>query len=73
MVGAHNDPLGPKPAPPLTRGSSVDGHRVLMGLLLLLIGVASIAGVAVAAASGQPTVAIIIALVAGAFFFGLTA
>ena len=69
MVGANEDPIGePHPAPPITRGSSVDGHRVLLGLLLVLIGISAIVGVVVAAVSGQGTVALIIALFAAAFF-----
>lgn len=39
-----------------------------MGLLLLLIAVASITGVVFALSSGQPTVAFIIGLIAVAFF-----
>jgi hypothetical protein len=69
MVGANEDSLGePKPAPPITRGSSIDGHRMLLGFLLIVIAISAIVGVVVAAMSGQPTVALIIALFAGAFF-----
>ena len=69
MVGANEDsPAKPKPAPPITRHSSIDGHRLLLGLLLLLIAISAIVGVVVAAASGQGTVALVIALFAGAFF-----
>jgi hypothetical protein len=69
MVGANEDSPGkPHPAPPLAHHSSIDGHRVLLGLLLLLIGIAAIVGVVVAAMSGQGTVALIIALLAAAFF-----
>jgi len=39
-----------------------------MGIVLLLIAVASIAGIAVALSSGQPGVAFIIGLVSVAFF-----
>jgi hypothetical protein len=68
MVGANEDSIEePKPAPPIP-SSSIDGHRLLLGLLLLLIGISAIVGVVVAAASGQGTVALIIALFAGAFF-----
>jgi hypothetical protein len=41
---------------------------VLLGLLLVLIGISAIAGIVFAAVSGQGTVALIIALFAGAFF-----
>ena len=69
MVGANEDPIGePKPAPPITRHSSIDGHRLLLGFLLVLIGICAIVGVVVAAMSGQGTIALIIALFAAAFF-----
>jgi hypothetical protein len=68
MVGANEDSIGePKPAPPIPRGS-LDGHHLLLGFLLVLIGIAAIVGVVVAAVSGQGTVALIIALFAAAFF-----
>ena len=69
MVGANEDSIGePRPAPRITPHSSVDGHRVLLGLLLLVIAISAIVGTVVAAVSGQGTVALIIALFAGAFF-----
>jgi hypothetical protein len=69
MVGANEDPIGErKPVPPLARHSSIDGHRLLLGFLLVLIGISAIVGVVVAAMSGQGTIALIIALFAGAFF-----
>jgi hypothetical protein len=69
MVGANEDSNGePKPARPILPSSSIDGHRVLLGVLLLVIGIAAIVGVVVAATSGQPTVALIIGLFAAAFF-----
>jgi hypothetical protein len=69
MLGANEDSIGePKPAPRITPHSPVDGHRVLLGLLLVLIGISAIVGVVVAAVSGQGTIALIIALFAGAFF-----
>jgi hypothetical protein len=69
MVGANEDSIGePKPARPITRGSSVDGHRVLLGVLLVLIAISAIVGVVFAAVSGQGTIALIIALFAAAFF-----
>jgi hypothetical protein len=69
MVGANEDPNGePKPAPPITPHSSIDGHRLLLGFLLVLIGISALVGVVVAAMSGQGTIALIIALFAAAFF-----
>ena len=69
MVGANEDSPGkPQPAPPITRHSSIDGHHLLLGFLLFLIGISAIVGVVVAAASGQGTIALIIALFAAAFF-----
>jgi hypothetical protein len=69
MFGANEDSTGkPKPAPPITRGSFIDGHHLLLGFLLVLIGISAIVGIVVAAVSGQGTVALIIALFAGAFF-----
>ena len=69
MVGANEDSPGePKPAPPITPHPSIDGHRLLLGFLLVLIGICAIVGVVVAAMSGQGTIALIIALFAAAFF-----
>jgi hypothetical protein len=42
--------------------------RWAVGALLVLVGIAAIVGVVVAAVSGQPTIALVIALFAGAFF-----
>jgi uncharacterized membrane protein len=53
---------------PPAAGGSINGTRLLMALLLLAIAVGAIMGVVVALSSGQPTVALIIGLVAGAFF-----
>jgi hypothetical protein len=69
MIGANKDPLGePRPVRRVTPSSSVSGHHVLLGVLLVLIGIAAIAGIVFAAVSGQGTIALIIALFAGAFF-----
>jgi hypothetical protein len=69
MVGASEDSIGePKPVRPITPHASVDGHRVLLGVLLVLIGISAIAGVVFAAVSGQGTIALVIALFAAAFF-----
>jgi hypothetical protein len=69
MVGANEDSIGePKSVRPVHPSSAVHGHRVLLGVLLVLIGIAAIVGVVFAAVSGQGTIALIIALFAGAFF-----
>jgi uncharacterized membrane protein len=59
---------GQRRALPPAAGGSINGMRVLMGLMLLVILVGAITGVVVALSSGQPTVAIIIGLIAAAFF-----
>ena len=64
MLGPDNAKL----APPRAGGGSINGMRVLLGLLLLVIAVGAITGVVVALSSGQQTVALIIGLVAAAFF-----
>ena len=48
--------------------AAINGMRVMMGILLVLIALAVITGVAVAMTSGQPTVAFVIGLVGVAFF-----
>lgn len=53
---------------PSAAHGSVSGHKVLMGILLLLIAIAAISGVAFALSTGQPTVAFVVGLVAVAFF-----
>jgi hypothetical protein len=69
MIGANKDSLGePRPVRPVHPSSAVHGHRVLLGVLLVLIAIAAIAGIVLAAVSGQVTIALIIALFAGAFF-----
>jgi hypothetical protein len=69
MAGANEDPIGkPHPVRPAPHSSSLDGHRVLLGVLLVLIAIAAISGIVFAAVSGQGTIALIIALFAGAFF-----
>ena len=69
MRGPDNGKLGqPRTAMPPAAGGSINGMRVVMALLLLAIAVGAIMGVVVALSSGQPTVALIIGLVAAAFF-----
>jgi hypothetical protein len=70
MVDPKNNGLGhpPRVAPaPVVHGSSVLLHW-LLGIVLFLIAVGSIVGVVVTMRMGEPTVAIIIALFAAAFF-----
>jgi Flp pilus assembly protein TadB len=68
MGGVDDDPMGlPHPARP-PAGRPPANNRWVLGTLLLLIGIAAVVGVVVAAVSGQPTVALVIALVAAAFF-----
>ncbi len=67
MIGAGGEPIGqPRPPRPLVSRSAEIRWR--LGALLVLIGIAAIVGVVVTAVSGQPTIALIIALFAGAFF-----
>ena len=69
MIGPSNGSLGPSPrALPRAAGGSINGMRVLLGLVLFVLAVAAIMGVVVALASGQQTVALIIGLLAAAFF-----
>jgi hypothetical protein len=69
MVAPQNSPLGStRPALPRAAGGSINGMRVLMGILLFVIAIGAIMGVVVALSSGQPTIALIVGLVAAAFF-----
>ena len=68
MRAPHEGPLRQPRSLPHAAGGSINGMRVLMGLMLLVILVGAITGVVVALSSGQPTVAIIIGLIAAAFF-----
>lgn len=66
---APQKPLGTRrSALPPAAGGSINGMKVLLGLLLLLILAGAVTGVLVALSSGQPQVAVIIGLVAAAFF-----
>jgi hypothetical protein len=68
MLGAH-DGMAEQPhvVPPRAATPHAD-HRWLVGTLLLVIAVSAIVGVVVATAMGQTTAAIIVGLVAAAFF-----
>jgi hypothetical protein len=69
MVAPQNGPLGKsRNALPHAAGGSINGMRVLLALILLVILVGAIIGIVVALSSGQWQVAMIIGLVAGAFF-----
>jgi hypothetical protein len=69
MMGANKDSIGePRLVRPVHPSSAVHGHRVMLGVLLVLIFIAAVVGVVFAAVSGQGTIALIIALFAGAFF-----
>jgi hypothetical protein len=68
MVGVNGHEVGqPQPARPLPRRSTSNTH-CLLGTLLALIAISAIVGIVVTASMGQTTVALIIALFAGAFF-----
>lgn len=69
MIGPENGKPGQSRTamPPAAHGS-INGMRVLLGILLFVIAVGAVMGVVVALSSGQPTVALIIGLVAAAFF-----
>jgi len=70
MDGVQDDSVGhPKTIARSAAGSSFD-TRWLMAFLLWAIGISAIVGVVVATSMGQPTVALIIGLVAGAFIAG---
>lgn len=69
MLGSHDSRVEPvRTNLPSAAHGSVNGHKVLMGILLLLIAVAAISGVAFALSTGQPTIAFVIGLIAVAFF-----
>jgi hypothetical protein len=68
MAGINDHELGqPQPAQPLARRSTHHSHW-LLGTLLFVIAISAIVGIVVTASMGQTTVALIIALFAGAFF-----
>jgi hypothetical protein len=68
MIGAGDEPTVQRHPPrPLVSRPSAEIRWAVVALLVLL-GIAAIIGVVVAAVSGQPTIALIIALFAGAFF-----
>ena len=69
MVTTQSSKLGQsRNGLPPAAGGSINGMRVLLGILLFVILVGAIMGVVVALSSGQPQVAVIIGLIAAAFF-----
>lgn len=69
MIGPNDGTLAQsRSSMPRAAGGSINGMRLLLGLVLFVIAVAAIMGVVVALSTGQPTVALIIGLVAAAFF-----
>jgi hypothetical protein len=69
MIGSQDHIIGKRQTDlPRAAGGSINGHRMLLGIVLLLIAIASITGIVVALAGGQPTAAVIIGLVSAAFF-----
>lgn len=68
MTGVNSSPLKAAQAARRAQGAS---HRLLLSFLLATIGITAIVAVVVAAAMGQSTVAIIVGLVAAAFFAGM--
>lgn len=68
MSGVNGRQLKPAAPAPRVQGGS---HRLLLGYLLCAIGLTAIVAVVVAAAMGQSTVALVIALVTGAVFAGM--
>jgi hypothetical protein len=69
MIGTQ-DSLFPQSEHAVRRaaGGAINGTRVLLGILLVLIGIAAIVGVVVTARNGQTDAAIVIGIVAAAFF-----
>ena len=49
----------------------MNGVRLLLAIMFVLIAIASITGVVFAVMTGQPTVAVAIGLIAAAFFCGV--
>ena len=66
MIGSKRV-AGPKVTPP-GAGGSLDGMRVVKGLLLAVIAIAALAGVVSTAALGQTQAALAIGIIALAFF-----
>jgi hypothetical protein len=66
MGGVNNKPLRESQPAPIAHRGAISTRTWLLGTLLLLIAISAIAGIIVAAASGQTNVALIIALFTGA-------
>lgn len=67
MVGARRDPMTGMETHPVRPGGAI-GVRWFYGLLLAVIAIAALAGIVSTAAAGQTQVALIIGIVALAFF-----
>jgi hypothetical protein len=67
MVGARRDPMTGSETDHVRPGGAI-GVRWFYGLLLAVIAIAAVAGIVSTAAAGQTQVAVIIGLVALAFF-----
>lgn len=69
MVG-RQDGLFPRSETAVRRaaGGTINGTRVLMGVLVLLIAIAAVAGIVVTMSNGQTDAAIVIGIFAAAFF-----
>lgn len=57
-----------RPSSPPRAGAAVNSHRVLVAFLTVTVLISAIVGAIAAAAMGQPTAALLIALVAGGWF-----
>lgn len=69
MIGTTDgSPAQSRTVLPRAGGGSINGMRLLQGLVLFVMAIAAVMGVVVALSSGQPTIALIIGLVATAFF-----
>lgn len=68
MLAPQNGAQTTRTRMPSAAGGSINGTRVLLAVILLVIAVGAIAGVVIAVSSGQPTIGLIIGLVAAAFF-----
>lgn len=71
MAGLNNRTSRSGNGLPPAAGGSVNGIRLLLAIMFVLIALASVSGVVFAAMTGQPTIAIAIGLVAAAFFCGV--
>ena len=71
MAGLNNRTSRSGNGLPPAAGGSVNGVRLLLAIMFVLIAIASITGVVFAVMTGQPTVAVATGLIAAAFFCGV--